>query len=53
MVSVAWKLSTVEERSLDKICFGEDIIGTKVTNPKSVLVSNPGEDFGFRDNFFV
>jgi hypothetical protein len=26
-------------------------MGTKVTNPKSVLVSSPGEDVGYRNNF--
>jgi hypothetical protein len=31
--------------------FGEEITGTKVTNPKTVLGSSPGEDVGFRDNF--
>jgi hypothetical protein len=53
-ISVARKLSTIEERLQTKfICFGEDITGTEATNPKSVLVSCPGEDFGFRDNFFL
>jgi hypothetical protein len=26
--------------------------GTKTTNPKYALLSSPGEDVGFRDNFF-
>jgi hypothetical protein len=34
------------------VCFGEEITGTEVTNPKTVLRSGLGEDFGFRDNFY-
>jgi hypothetical protein len=33
------------------VSFGEEIIGTKVTNPKTVLGSSLGEDLGFRDNY--
>jgi hypothetical protein len=52
-VPVARKLSTIEERCQEKIvCFGDEITGTKVTNPKTVLGSSLGEDVGFRDNFF-
>jgi hypothetical protein len=53
MFYVAPELSTREERRRDKICFGEEIKGTKVTNSKTVLGSNLREDFGFRDNFFL
>jgi hypothetical protein len=37
-------------------CFGKEITGAKVikaTIPKSVLVSSPAEDVGFRDNIFL
>jgi hypothetical protein len=50
MVSVGWKLCTIEERRKEKNCFGEEITGTMVTNPKTVLGSSLGEDVGFRDN---
>jgi hypothetical protein len=50
MVSVARKLSTTEWRKKN-VCFSEDITGTKVTNPKTVLGSNLSEDFEFRDFF--
>jgi hypothetical protein len=33
--------------------FEEEITATEGTNPKTVLGSNLGEDFGFRDNFFL
>jgi hypothetical protein len=52
MVSVAQKLSTIEWHQ-GKTCFGEEITGTKVTNPKTVLGSSPSEDIGFGDNFFL
>jgi hypothetical protein len=32
------------------VCFGEEITGTKFTNPKTVQGSSLGEDAGFRDN---
>jgi hypothetical protein len=43
MVSVARKLSMREERCQGKICFGEEIAGTKVTDPKTVLGLSPTE----------
>jgi hypothetical protein len=53
--SVARKISTIEERRQDIIiCFGEEVTGTKVTDPKTVVGSSLGEDVGFRDgNFFL
>jgi hypothetical protein len=54
--SVAWKLSTIEERSKEQIdCFGEEITGTKVTNPKlsSVLISTKMLGLGIIIIFFV
>jgi hypothetical protein len=52
MVSVARKLSTIEWRENRVVCFGEEITGTKVRNPKTALGSSPGEGVGFRDNNF-
>jgi hypothetical protein len=53
MVSVARKLSTIAERRQDKsYYFEEEITGTEVTNPKTVLGSSLGGDVGFTDNFF-
>jgi hypothetical protein len=46
--AVARKVSTVEEWRQCKICFGEEIIGTKVRYPKTAVGSNLCEDFGFR-----
>jgi hypothetical protein len=51
MVSVAWKLSTIERRK-EQYCFGEEITRTKVTNPKTISGSSLDEDAGFRDNNF-
>jgi hypothetical protein len=52
-VPVSRKLSTIEEWCQGKIfLFGEDITGTEVTNPKTVLGPSPGEDVGFRDHFY-
>jgi hypothetical protein len=43
------KLSTREERGKAKfVRFGEEITGTRVTNPKTVLGSSLGKYFGFR-----
>jgi hypothetical protein len=59
MVSIAQKLSTIEKWQKNKIvCFGEEITGTKITNPKTVLGSSLGEDVKFRnddddDNFSI
>jgi hypothetical protein len=50
-VSVARELSTIERRK-ERNCFGEEIIGSLVTNPKTVLGFSLGEDVGFRDNNF-
>jgi hypothetical protein len=52
VVSVALKLITAEERRQGESCFGEDITGTEVTNPKTVLGSSPGKDDVFGDNNF-
>jgi hypothetical protein len=49
-VSIARKLSTIDERRQQN-CFNE-VTGTKVTNPETVLGSSLGEGVGFRDNFF-
>jgi hypothetical protein len=47
------KLSRREKRRRGKfVRFGEEIKGTEATNPKTVLGSSLGEDYGFRDNFF-
>jgi hypothetical protein len=51
MISVARKLSTIEERN-QQFCFVKEITGAKVTNPKTVLGSSPGEDVEFRNNNF-
>jgi hypothetical protein len=32
------------------VCFGEEITGTEVTNPKTALGSSLGEDVEFRDD---
>jgi hypothetical protein len=50
IVSVVRKLSTIEERRKEHNCFGEEITGAEVTNPKTVLGSS-----GFRngDNLSV
>jgi hypothetical protein len=53
MVSVARNLSTIEERRQEENCFGGEITGENVTKPKTVLGSSPGEDGGFRNNFFL
>jgi hypothetical protein len=51
MVSVARKLSTIEERAKNNIVsFGEEITITKATNPKSALGSSLSEYVGCRDN---
>jgi hypothetical protein len=51
IVSIAWKLSMTEQCK-EQNCFGGDITGTKVTNPKTVLGSSLSKD-RFRDhNFF-
>jgi hypothetical protein len=51
---VAPKLSIKEERRKAKFGrFGEEVTGTKVTYPKTVLGSSLGEGFGFRDNFSI
>jgi hypothetical protein len=42
IISVALKLDMTEHRQ-NRSCFGEEITGTKVTNPKTVLGSSPGE----------
>jgi hypothetical protein len=34
-----------------KCFFSDEITGTEVTNPKSILVSRPSKDVGFRDIF--
>jgi hypothetical protein len=45
MFSVTRNLSTIELRKEQKCLFlGEEITGTKITNPKSVPVSSPSED---------
>jgi hypothetical protein len=50
MVSVARKLSMVEERRKEKIVrFGEEITRTEVTSPKTVLGSSFCKDV-FRNN---
>jgi hypothetical protein len=51
MVSVARKLSTIEEQRKEQNCFGEKITGIEATNPKIVLGSSLDEDVGFRDNY--
>jgi hypothetical protein len=51
MISVALKLSMVEEWRNEKNCFVGEIIGNKVTNPKTFLGASLGEDV-FMDNFF-
>jgi hypothetical protein len=51
MFSVAWKLNTIERRK-EQNCFSEEITGTEIRNPKTVLDSSLGEDVGFRDNNF-
>jgi hypothetical protein len=54
IVSVARKLSTIEERRKEQNCFlGEEITGTKVTNPKTLLGSSLGEDVRFRDDYDI
>jgi hypothetical protein len=45
-VSVARKISTIEERRKEHNCFAEEITGINVTNPKIVLSSSLGEDVG-------
>jgi hypothetical protein len=51
MVSVAWKLSTIEERRKEHFFyFGEEFTGTKVANPKTVAGSSLDEDVGLRYN---
>jgi hypothetical protein len=53
VVSVARQISTIEELYQDQIvCFSGKIKGAKVTNPRTVLGSSPGEDVGFRNNNF-
>jgi hypothetical protein len=47
MVSAARKLGA--ENKI--VCFGSEITGT-FTNPKNILGSSFGEDFGFRYNNF-
>jgi hypothetical protein len=42
----------IEKRHKEQNCFGGQITGTNVTNPKIALDSNIGEDVGFRDNIF-
>jgi hypothetical protein len=45
MVSVAQKLSIIKEKCPNQsFCFGREIAGTLVTNPKIILGWNPGED---------
>jgi hypothetical protein len=34
------------------VCFGEEIVGTKVINPKTALGSSPNEDVWSMDNNF-
>jgi hypothetical protein len=50
MISVTRKLSTTDEKRKEQNYFGEEITGTQVTNPKTVLGSNLGEDVVFMDN---
>jgi hypothetical protein len=50
MVSVARKLSTIEEQRKEQNYFSEEITGTDVTNPETNLGSSLRENFGFRDN---
>jgi hypothetical protein len=57
-VRVPMKTISISETNHDRknkiVCFGEEITGTKVTNPKTVLGSSLGADVGFRDhNFFL
>jgi hypothetical protein len=35
------------------VCFGEEITGIMVTDPRTVLGSRLGEDVRFRNNFFL
>jgi hypothetical protein len=52
--SVARKLNTIEERCQDQsYLFRRRDYRSKGNNPKCVLVLSPGEDVGFRDNFFL
>jgi hypothetical protein len=51
--SVARKLSTIDEQHQGSVYFGEEIAGAKATNPKNILISNPGEYVGFRGKFFL
>jgi hypothetical protein len=37
----------IEERNQEQNYFGDDITGAKVTNPKTVVCSSPGDDVGF------
>jgi hypothetical protein len=43
----------LDRKTAKIVCFGEDITGRKVTNPKYVLVSSPDEEAGFRDILFL
>jgi hypothetical protein len=51
MVFVARKIRRQKNGAKNKIvCFGEEITGTKVTNPKNILGSRPGENIWFTDD---
>jgi hypothetical protein len=53
MISVARKISKRKNVANAKfVGFGEEIRGTTVTNPKTVLGTSLGEEVVFRDNFF-
>jgi hypothetical protein len=45
MVSVAWKLSRIEQHHHDQVIYsGEEITGTKTITQKTVLNSSPNAD---------
>jgi hypothetical protein len=49
-LSAAQKISMIEEWRHGKLVRLDEIKRSKVTNTKTVLDSNIGKDFGFRDN---
>jgi hypothetical protein len=54
VVSVAWKLSTIEEQRKKQNClFRRGDYKNKVINPKTFLGSSLGKDVGFSDNNFL
>jgi hypothetical protein len=52
MVSVARELSVTEQWRQNNFFFGDEIAGTKVQSPKTVLSLSLGKHVGFEDNKF-